>query len=166
MTRLLANPYVLLAILLALLAAGVALYQAGYRNAANAAAADKLAAVQRAIEQAEAVAKQDNEVLTAHESRKEGLRTAFQSIREGVTRYVENHAGTAVECLDSDGMRLWLAANDGVALAAPQPDYSLPGPAAATLGTRGGPAGQPRAGGGAVSRLPGKAAGAGGVGKE
>jgi hypothetical protein len=164
--RLLGNPYVLLTILLALLAAGVAVYQAGYRNASNAAAADKLAAVQRAIEQAEAVAAQDAEVLGAHEDKRERIRTVFQTIREEVTRYVQTHAGDAGECLDPDGMRLWLAANNASPATAARPDYTMPGPAAATLGTRGGLAGQPRAGGGAVSRVPGTAPGAGGVGEK
>lgn len=156
----------LAAALLAVALAAAAGYRAGHRHAAQTCAAEKADALARAIAQAEAVARQDAEVLTAHEDRRERIRAAFQNIREGVTRYVENHAGAADECLDADGMRLWLAANDGVALAPPQPDYRLPGPAAPTLGTRGGLAGQPRADGGAVSRLPGEAPGAGGVGKE
>ncbi|MDP3425484.1 MAG: hypothetical protein Q8S32_17220 [Burkholderiaceae bacterium] len=166
--RLLLNPYLLLALLVFVVAVGALGYKAGYRHAENACAADKAAALTRAIEQAAAIARQDAEVLGAHEQQLERTRTVFQTIREEVTRYVANHAGAADQCLDSDGLRLWRAANAGSAEAAapPQPDYSLPGPAAATLGTRGGPAGQPRAGGGAVSRLPGKAPGLVGVGEE
>lgn len=164
--RLLLNPYVLIGLLAFVAAVGAGGYSAGQRHAENACAADKSASLIRAIEQAEAVARQDAEVLTAHEQERERIRTAFQPIREGVTRYVERHAGTADECLDPDGMRLWLAANNASTATAPRPDYTLPGPAAATLGTRGGLVGQPRAGGGAVSRMPGTAPGTGGVGEE
>jgi len=166
--NLLTNPYVLLALLLSLLAGGVAVYKMGYRHAENACAAATAAALTRAIEQADAVAQQDAEVLVAHEHARERIRTVFQPIRERVTRYVETHAGAADECLDPDGLRIWRAANAGSAeaAAAPQPDYGLPGSSPTTLGTRGGLAGQPRTDGGAVPRVPGAAAGAGGVGEE
>lgn len=163
--RLLANPYVLLGLLLLVAAVGAAGYRAGYVRAADACAADKAASLTRAIAQANAIARQDAEVLGAHEQQRDRIRTVFQKIREGVTRYVHDHAGADVECLDPDGLRLWRDANAGTAAAA-QPDYTLPGPAAATLGARGGLAGQPRAGGGALSRVPGTAPGAGGVGEE
>jgi hypothetical protein len=168
MKTLLLNPYAQLALLLAMLAVGAAGYRAGVTHAEDACAAGKLAAVSRAIEQANAVAEQDAEVLTGHEQQRERIRTVFQTIRERVSRYVENHAGDAGECLDADGLRIWREANAGRAEAAsaPEPDYSLPGPAAATIGARGGLAGQPRAGGGVVLRLPGTAPGAGGVGEE
>lgn len=166
--NLLTNPYVLLALLLSLLASGVAVYKMGYRHAENACAAATAASLTRAIEQADAVAQQDAEVLAGHEARRERIRTVFQPIREKVTRYVENHASAAAECLDPDGLRIWREANAGhaEAAAAPQPDYRLPGPSAASLGTGGGFAGQPRADSGAVSRVPGTAPGAGGVGGE
>ena len=164
--RLLANPYVLLGLLAFVAAVGAVSYSAGQRHAANACAADKAASLTRAIEQANAIAMQDAEVLTAHEQEKSRIRPVFHPISEGVTRYVERHAGTADECLDPDGMRLWRAANNAGTATVPRPDYTLPGPAAATLGARGGLAGQPRSGGGAVSRVPGTAPGAGGVGEE
>lgn len=165
--KLLLNHYVLLALLVLVVAVGAAGYRTGYKHAEATAAADKVAALQRAIEQADAIAKQDAEVLTTHEDRRERIRTVFQTIREEVTRYAQDHAGAAdTECLDSRGMRLWLAANAGQALAAPEPDYRLPVPAAAAIGTRGGLAGQPRTGGGVVSLVPRTAPGAGGVGEE
>lgn len=166
--RLLLNPYVLAGIALLLLATGAAGYRAGHGRAADACAADKTAALARAIAQAEAVARQDAEVLAGHEQRRERLRTVFQPIREGVTRYAQDHAGADRECLDPDGMRLWLAANSGrpATAAAAQPDRALSGSAAAALRARGGSAGQPRAGGGALPRMPGAAAGAGGVGEQ
>lgn len=166
MNPLLLNPYMLIGLLAFVAAVGAGGYSAGHRHATNACAADKAASLTRAIEQAEAVAAQDAEVLGAHEDKRERIRTVFQTIREEVTRYVQTHAGDAGECLDPDGMRLWLAANNASPATAPRPDYTLPGPAAATIGTRGGLAGQPRAGGGAVSRMPGTAPSAGGVGEK
>lgn len=165
--KLLANPYVLLGLLAAFLFVGAAGYKAGYRHAENAAAADKAAALTRAIAQADAVARQDAEVLGGHETQKERVRTVFRTIHDEVTRYVETHAA-AGDCLDADGLRIWRDANAGriEAASAPQPDYSLRGSAAATLGTRPGPARQPRADGGAVPGMPGAPAGAGGVGEK
>lgn len=161
---LLPNPYVILALVLALLAAGAGGYRAGARHADNACAAGKIAAVSRAIEQANAIAEQDAAVLTAHEGEQSRIRTVFRTIHDEVTRYAEDHAGAA-ECLDADGLRIWRSANAGAA-AAPQPDYSLSAAAAATLGARPGSARQPRADGGAVSRLQGAPARAGGMGEQ
>lgn len=165
--KLLANPYVLLGLLAAFLFVGAAGYKAGYKHAENAAAADKAAALTRAIAQADAVAQQDAEVLGGHEAQKERIRTIFRTIHDEVTRYVETHAA-AGDCLDADGLRIWRDANAGriEAATAPQPDYTLRGPAAATLGARPGSARQPRADGGAVPRLQGAPAGAGGVGEK
>lgn len=166
----LANPCVMLGLLLALLAllgAGAAGYKSGYTHAENAAAADKAAALTRAIAQADAVAQQDAEVLGGHETQNERIRTVFRTIHDEVTRYVETHAA-AGDCLNADGLRIWRDANAGrvEAATAPQPDYALRGPATATLGARPGPARQPRADGGAVPRLQGAPAGAGGVGEK
>lgn len=161
------NPYVILAALFLLLAAGVQGYRVGYRHAEAAAAADKAAALTRAIAQADAIAAQDAEVLGAHEQDNARIRTVFRTIREGVVRYVETHAAESGECLDADGLRLWADANAGRIAAQPagKLDYSLRGSTPATLGARGGPAGQPRTGGGAVPRMPGTAESAGGVGQ-
>lgn len=164
---LLTNPYFLLGALLALALSAAAGYKAGYTHAENAAAADKAAALTRAIAQADAIALQDAEVLGGHEQKRERIRTVFRTIHDEVTRYVETHAA-AGDCLDPDGLRIWRAANAGRfdAASAPEPDFSLSGAAAATLGPRPGPAGQPRPGGGVVLRLPGTAARAGGVGQQ
>lgn len=162
----LANPWVLLGLLAWTLFVGGAAYQHGHETADNACAAAKAAALEAAIKRANATARKDNAALLAHETERERIRTVFQPIREEVIRYVETHAGAADECLDPDGLRLWRAANAGRidAPAAAQPDYTLSGLAAATLGPGGRPAGQPRTDGGAVPRMPGAAEGAGGLG--
>lgn len=166
--KLLLNPYVLLALLVFVVAVGAAGYRAGAVHASNACQAEKAEALTRAIEQANTIARQDAEVLGAHEQKRERIRAAFQPIREEVTRYVADHAGAADQCLDPDGLRIWRNANAGRVDPPPpaKPDYTLPGPAAATLGAGGGPAGQPRAGGGVLSLVPRTAPGAGGVGEE
>lgn len=162
------NPYVLLALLIALVAQDVAVYRAGVKHSADACATDKLAAVQRAIAQADAVAQQDAQVMAAHEQARERIRTVFQPIRREVIRYVQTHAGAADPvCLDADGVRIWRAANAGGsgARTAGQPDYSLSTAAATGIRPRLSLVGQPRGDGAAVSRVRRPAEGAGGVGQ-
>lgn len=86
--------------------------------------ADKLAALQRAIEQANAIAEQDREVLQTYEAQATRTRTVFRNLTREVIRYVQSHPDP-VQCLDADGLRLWRAANAGTAPAA-QPDDTVP----------------------------------------
>lgn len=166
--KFLANPYVILALVLLLLGTAVAGYQSGARHARADCAADKLQAVQRAIDQAAAVARQDNAVLAAHEQARERIRTVFQPIRHEVIRYVQTHTGAADPvCLDADGVRIWRDANSGdAAPASPRLDYTLPTAAAADFGPRLGSTGEPRRDGGAVPRMQGTPQGAGGLGRQ
>lgn len=149
------NPYLLLGAVAWTAFAGLAGWQTGREQAQDACQAEKVTALTRAIRQAEAIATQDAEVLTANEVERERIRTVFQPIREEVIRYVSDHA-SATECLDPDGLRLWRAANAGhsEALPAAEPDYALSGFAPATLGQGPGPARESRGYGSAVPRLP------------
>lgn len=152
----LTNPWVLLGLLVWTLFVGGASYHQGHKAAVNKCDAKKVEAMKSAIASANKTAEKDNKTLAAHEQARERIRTVFKPIREEVIRYVETHAADAGECLDPDGMRLWRSANAGdrQTPTAPKPDYTLPGSASAPLGTGGGPAGQPRADGGAVPRMP------------
>lgn len=104
-------------------------YHAGYKRATDAASAEKLKSVERAIEQAAAIAKQDNEIaaaaLVATEKTRTITRTIIQKVRE-------NAKINPINCnLGAERMRLIKAAIDNQEPAdSGQPDYSLP---AATL---------------------------------
>lgn len=100
----------------ALIAATLAIsgYVVGHRHAANACAAEKLRAVQRAIMQAEELQREDAEVLRSDIAMQERVRTEFRIITREVVRYVEAHPDRR-ECLDADGLRIWNAANAGAA---------------------------------------------------
>lgn len=95
-----------------LLALGVGAYGLGRVHANNACAAQTLAAVERAIAQAEQLAREDAEILRADIERQERVRTRFRTITREVVRYVETHPDRR-ECLDADGLRVWNAANAG-----------------------------------------------------
>lgn len=104
-------------------------YHSGYKRATDAASAEKLESVERAIEQAEAIAKQDNEIATAALVAAEKTRTITRTIIQKVR---QNAQANPITCnIGAERMRFIKSAisnqeptNSG------QPDYSLP---AATL---------------------------------
>ena len=159
--------YLLIALLAALAGAGAYGYHAGGDAARAVAEREQHAALVRAIDQAEELARQDAEVLAAHEVAADHIRTVFQSIDREVIRYVETHAVGPV-CLGADGMRLWAAANAGdFPAGTSQPGGGLPSPATGTGDVpRGGPAGEPRGGDAGVSRVPVATSRPGAVGEE
>lgn len=156
---------VLQAALLSMLLGLLAGFGGGWNVAAWRADSEKLDAVARAIRQADSLAAQDREVLVAHETGAERIRTVYRSLKKEVIRYVALHHDDP-DCLDADGLRVWTLANAGPdAPAAGQPDYALSAPGTARLGAAGRLAGQPRGDGGAVSRVPGAPPRAVGVGQ-
>lgn len=81
----------------------------------------------------------------AHHTR---IETQYIPIEKEVIRYVQTPVA-ARECLDADGMRIWTAANRGVADAGDAADggyASLPGASGPGIGESGRPAGEPRSG--------------------
>jgi hypothetical protein len=106
------SPYLWAWIAALLIAALVSAYLLGSRHANDACAAAQLEAVQRAIEQANQQAREDAEVLRSHLEIRERIRTQYKTITREVVRYVETHPDR-VQCLDTDGLRLWNAANAG-----------------------------------------------------
>lgn len=156
--------YLLLILAGLLVIVGAVGYRHGYKAAETQAQADLAARLRLAIAQADAIAAQDREVLSASEQRRERIRTVFQPIETEALRYVALHI-TDAECLDPDGLRLWHAANLGPdAPPSAAPAHALPAPAAAGLGQGAGPAPQPHPDGQALSRLPGTAPSPGGLG--
>jgi hypothetical protein len=86
--------------------------------------ADKTASLERAIQQAQAQARQDQEILTWAAAQETKTRTLYRTLTIEVDRYVETHP-TAGPCLDDTGMRLWHAANAGPDTP-PAPDSAMP----------------------------------------
>lgn len=126
--------------------------------------AQRVSAVERAIEQAQAIATQDAELLTNHETRATATETRFRTIHREVIRYVQNHP-QPVDCLDADGLRIWSDANTGAsAPAAAAPDDSVSALAAAHIRSVLGFADKPRRDGADVPPMPGPAGGASGLG--
>lgn len=143
----------------------VAGYLLGQDDARTDCRAERGERLTRAIAQAEALARQDAEVLTAHETARTRVRATYIHLTREAHRYALDHRDSPCG-LDADGLRLWAAANAGDAepLAAAAPDYRLRDTAGPGLGPAGGPADQSRRGDGAPARVPGAAPGAGGVG--
>lgn len=96
-----------------LLVLGIGAYAMGHRHASNACAAERLAALSRAITQAERLAREDAEVMAAHVEQAEQVRVVYRTITSEVKRYVDTHPDVARCGLDADGLRLWNAANAG-----------------------------------------------------
>ena len=121
--------------------------------------ADKVDAVQRAIQQQADIAAQDNEIATRFEAARVVMATRTRTIIEKVKDDVEAHPAQ-YECgLSGFGLCLWNHANAGEAPIACKPDYTMPTPPAGALGPSAGPGGQPRGGGWLVPRMQGPARG-------
>lgn len=105
----------------------------GYKRASDAAAAEKLAAVQHAIDQAQAIAKQDMEIASANIKTVEVIRDRTRTIRIKESAHAKANP-LPVDCvLDAERVRNLRAALAGVASAdTGKSDYAVP--AAAGLG--------------------------------
>ena len=71
-----------------------------------------VASLKRAIAQAAEIAAQDAAVLSADVVRQARVNTQFEIIGREVNRYALTHRDS-VDCLDSGGMRVWIAASRG-----------------------------------------------------
>jgi len=154
---------------------------AGYRTASNKFAAQQLETeraahvryvegVKRAIDQADALAAENAWFESSSVQRRARIERVFQTINREVIRYVQTDAGRGL-CFDAGGLRLYNAANRGQFPAPDQAASAASGPGGVP-GAAGGERrlsarnpGQPHLGSTGVPRLPGAAAGAGGMGE-
>lgn len=148
-------------------ATGVMAYRSGYDAAVLKAQAEQAKHLRNAIRQADEIAAQDREIITAGDARVARVETVFRTLDREVIRYVKKHP-LATDCLDADGLRLWASLNAGDADALAAGDgadpASLPGaPAAADRGDRPGSAGGPRPAGEVVSPAARRGADLGGL---
>lgn len=108
-------------------------YSRGHKRASDAASAEKLAAVQHAIAQAQAIAKQDLEIASANIKTVEIIRDRTRTIRVKDSAHAKAHPLPADCVLDAERVRNLRTALAGTASADPgKPDYTVP--AAARLG--------------------------------
>ncbi len=150
---------------LILLLVGVALFVAGYFTGTkaehNANEAEKKHAQDVATElhNAKSIVGERVERETVQQTTK--TEAVFNGINQGVITYAQNHP-VADNCrLDDDGLRLWLAANQGTNThPAAVRDAGVPGAAATAERSDDGSADQSHRGGQGVSPVPGSAPGA------
>lgn len=108
-------------------------YSRGHKRASDAAASEKLAAVQQAIQQAQAIAKQDMEIASANVRTVEVIRTRTRTLRAKESAHVKANPLPADCVLDDERVRNLRTALAGEARTdTGKPDYTVP--AAAGLG--------------------------------
>ena len=104
---LLGNPYVLIAILVALLASHGGAYYLGGKHMENSIKAERLEATNKAIEMAGTQAAKDNEIIKFVEVEKEVLKNVYIKVRDKVNENIEKNPYYAECALDADGLRLF-----------------------------------------------------------
>lgn len=123
------NPWVVLAVVAALAGALAMAYRSGYGHSTDAAASEKLAAVSRAIEQSQSIAKEDMAIASANIQTVEVIRNRTRTIRIKESAHAAKNPLPAVCVLDAERMRNANAALAGHGEAAAdtgKPDYGLP----------------------------------------
>ena len=121
------NPWVILAVVAALSASHSYAYLTGRLHERNANAAEKLVAVQRAIEQAQSIAKQDAEFAADNLKTVTLIRTVTRTIQAQESRH-EKANPLPVDCVnDATRMRnINAALANNIAADPGKPDYRLP----------------------------------------
>lgn len=128
-----------LAGLLAVLIALGAGFIMGQRQAHKTAAAEKLAAVQRAIAQSERLQRENDAVASRFEQSRERIRIEYRTLREEARNDAETKSDLYDCGLDADGLRRWNAANAGLRPATASADSTMPDATTGTLRASGRP---------------------------
>lgn len=149
MVKALWNP---LALVVALALFGGGLW-VGNHLAVQAAKAEKLDAVSRAIAQANDIARQDAEILATADIKRAARRVAAKQLDEEIAKNVEANPAYLQCGLDADGLRNWNAANAGYDDLPGQRGYGLPAAALGQIGEPRGPGGKPQGSDRSVPRM-------------
>lgn len=121
------NPWVILGVVAALGISHAYVFVLGKDRAEDAAATEKLESVNRAIEQAAAIATQDMEIASANIKTVEVIRKRTRTIRIKESAHAKANPLPADCVLDAERVRNINAALAGeVATNTGQPDYTLP----------------------------------------
>lgn len=165
MTSLL-NPWILLGLLVALLAAFGSGFTVSKHYAETECASGQVQAERAAVSQAAAETTRRETIGAARETSREQIRVVYRTIREQANAIqVDSGSAGVADCgLDADGLRIWNAANSGIPAPLPgEPDYRLPAPSTGKVGGLDGLAEQPHRSYGAVRAVPGSDEQTGGV---
>ncbi|MEI7456590.1 MAG: hypothetical protein WCK93_07660 [Nitrosomonadales bacterium] len=160
------NPWVLLGLLVALLAAFGSGFKVSKHYAEAECTSGQVQAERTAVSQAAAETTRRESIGASREASRKNIHVVYRTIREQAnTVQVVDGGNDVTSCgLDADGLRIWNAANSGVpATLSSESDSRLPSTAASTLGGTEGFAGQPHRGDGAVRPMPGPIEQASGV---
>ena len=164
MMSLIPLPYRLLGALVIALGLVGSGYWAGSRNATNACIAGKSKAQVAAVTAAEKETTRREALGTQREVAHEQIRVVYRTIKEKADEYVKKMPEFNACGLDTDGLRLWNAANSGAAANMPgEPDLTLHRAATGQVGDVAGFVEQSHRGNGAVQPVPGQAGQAGSV---
>lgn len=123
------NPWVILAVVVALAGSHTLVYSKGKSRAEGIAAKAQLKAVEQAIEQAQVIAKQDMEVATANIKTVEVIRDRIRTIRVKEAAHAKTNPLPADCVLDATRMlniQSALSGNTEAASDTSQPDYRMP----------------------------------------
>ena len=101
------NPYVIIAVLVALIASHGTAYYYGGKHTEDAIKAQQLEATEKAIELAGVQAVQDNEIVKYVVVEKEKLNNVYIKVRDKVNENIEKNPDYAECALDADGLRLF-----------------------------------------------------------
>ena len=104
-----ANPYVLLALLVSFILSNGYAYYIGGEHTENRIKAEQLEATNKAIVQADVQAVKDNTVIKFVEVEKEVIKTEYRYIREKANENIDKNPVYAECGLDDDGLRIYNA---------------------------------------------------------
>ena len=156
------NPWVLLGALLAALGSFGSGYWFGSGNAETKCVAGQVETQQAAVVAADTESSRREALGTDRETTREQIRIVYRNLKQSsqtgaIQVAASGVAAAGASCaLTADGLRLWNAANSGIAAPLPsEPDSGLPGTATGALGDATGSAQQPYRGDGAVRPMPG-----------
>ena len=120
------NPWVILGVIAALSASHTYVYYLGGKHERSDQNTEKLEAVQRAITQAQEIAKQDAEIVRNNVQTKEVIRERTRTIRIKEKNHATEKPLPAEWVLDDDRMRNLNDALSGKDADSGKPDYRLP----------------------------------------
>jgi hypothetical protein len=101
------NPYVIIAVLVALIASHGTAYYYGGEHRENAINAQQLKATNKAIAQADVQAVKDNQVIKFVEVEKEVIKNVYIKVRDKVNENIDKNPVYSECGLDADGLRLY-----------------------------------------------------------
>lgn len=157
-------PYRILAMVLMIFAVVGAAYKQGVTHESDRRDALELKQTKAAIVEANAESTRRETVGAQREVAREQIRVEYRTIKEKADESIKTNPAGYDCVMDSNGLRLWNAANAGTAApVSGEPDHRLLDAAIGEIGASGRAAAEPHRGDGALHAVPGPAEEVGGV---